>query len=82
MLLINMLHVNMRDAVYLLVHKCEVNRKKNDGNELGIDSHGNITESEKGLKCEDLNGVSEDMVVEKSGCSGAIWEIFRREEAG
>ncbi|KAL4568909.1 hypothetical protein LXL04_024528 [Taraxacum kok-saghyz] len=37
--------------------------------------------SEKGLKCEDLNGVSEDMVVEKSGCSGAIWEIFRREEA-
>ncbi|KAL4563164.1 hypothetical protein LXL04_027199 [Taraxacum kok-saghyz] len=83
---VNMLRVNMRDVVYLLVHKCEVNKNKNDGNELVIDN-GNIIESEKGLKCEDLNGVrvseEEDMVVEKSGCNpGAIWEIFRRQDVG
>lgn len=74
---VNMLRVNMRDVVYLLVHTCEVNTKNND--ELIIDStEDDRTENEKALKCEDLNRISEETVTKSR--PGAIWEIYRRED--
>ncbi|KAI3710317.1 hypothetical protein L2E82_40095 [Cichorium intybus] len=74
---VNMLRVNMRDVVYLLVHTCEVNTKNND--ELIIDSiEDGRTENEKALKCEDLNRISEETVTNNR--PGAIWEIYRRED--
>lgn len=70
---VNMLRFNMRDVVYLLVHTCEVNvnRKNNNNEDLIIDS----IEDEKTLKCEDLNGTSEE-----TSRPGAIWDIYRRED--